>query len=96
MLRNLLFSIIVVSTSASANAEMHTYIREYTYVASEADSKISSRKIAKQEVKRELLAEIGTHIYSRFEMSSDSTGDNNAKEEIVALTAGFVRVDTLE
>jgi len=93
MLRTLL---LVCFFSVSAHAEMQTYIREYTYVASEADSKISSRKIAKQEVKRELLAELGTHIYSRFEMSADSTGETDAKEEIVALTAGFVKVDTLE
>jgi chromosome segregation ATPase len=82
--------------SLSAWADTQTYIREYTYIASEADSKISSRKIAKQEVKRELLAELGTHIFSKFEMSESAEGDVEAKEEIVALTAGFVAIETLE
>lgn len=77
-------------------ADTQTYIREYTYIASEADSKISSRKIAKQEVKRDLLSELGTHIFSKFEMSESAEGDVEAKEEIVALTAGFVAVETLE
>lgn len=87
---------LVSILSFNALAETQTYIREYTYIASEADSKISSRKIAKQEVKRDLLAELGTHIFSKFEMSESSQGDVEAKEEIVALTAGFVTVETLE
>lgn len=89
-------TVLSLLMSLSVWAETQTYIREYTYIASEADSKISSRKIAKQEVKRDLLAELGTHIFSKFEMSESAEGDVEAKEEIVALTAGFVTVDTLE
>lgn len=91
-------SIFVLSSlvTLSTWAETQTYIRDYTYIASEADSKISSRKIAKQEVKRDLLSELGTHIFSKFEMSESSEGDIEAKEEVVALTAGFVTVETLE
>ena len=37
-----------------------TYIREYTYKASEADSKLTSRTIALDQVKTILLQEIGT------------------------------------
>ncbi len=88
--------ILSLSFSLMTWADTQTYIREYTYIASEADSKISSRKIAKQEVKRDLLSELGTHIFSKFEMSESAEGDVEAKEEIVALTAGFVAVETLE
>ena len=48
-----------------ANAETKTFIREYEYQASEMDSKISSRVIAFQEVKRLLLEEIGTYLQSQ-------------------------------
>lgn len=92
----ILSTFIGIILSLNLWADTQTYIREYTYIASEADSKISSRKMAKQEVKRDLLAELGTHIFSKFEMSEDSEGDIEAKEEIVALTAGFVTVETLE
>jgi hypothetical protein len=89
-------TVLTLLISLTALAETQTYIREYTYIASEADSKISSRKIAKQEVKRDLLSELGTHIFSKFEMSESDEGDVEAKEEIVALTAGFVAVETIE
>lgn len=89
-------TVLSLLISLTALAETQTYIREYTYIASEADSKISSRKIAKQEVKRDLLSELGTHIFSKFEMSESDEGDVEAKEEIVALTAGFVAVETIE
>ena len=89
----ILFTVILPLT---AWADKETYIREYTYIASDADSKISSRKIAKQEVKRELLSELGTHIFSKFEMSETADGNVTAKEEVVALTAGFVAVETLD
>ena len=49
--------------SQSLRAEI--YIREYTYNASEADSKLSSRTIALDQVKIILLQEIGTHIRQR-------------------------------
>jgi len=92
----ILSTFIGIILSLNLWADTQTYIREYTYIASEADSKISSRKMAKQEVKRDLLAELGTHIFSKFEMSEDSEGDVEAREEIVALTAGFVAVETIE
>ncbi len=92
----ILSTVIGAILSLNLWADSQTYIREYTYIASEADSKISSRKMAKQEVKRDLLAELGTHIFSKFEMSEDAEGDVEAKEEVVALTAGFVTVETLE
>ena len=38
-----------------AFAETKVFVEEYTYQASEADSKISSRVIALEQVKRKLL-----------------------------------------
>lgn len=72
------------------------FIREYTYKAGEADSKITSRQIAKQEIKRELLDEVGTNIYSKITIKSDDRGGVISKQEIRALTAGFVRLEVVE
>lgn len=49
----------------SALAETKTFQREYTYQASEADSKLSARAIALEQVKRLLLEELGTYLESR-------------------------------
>jgi len=48
-----------------ASAENKTYIEEYTYMASDIDSKVSSRAIALEQVKRALLKELGTRALLR-------------------------------
>jgi TPR repeat protein len=62
----------------------------------EADSKISSRRIALRSVREELLGEIGTYIYSEIEIKQDSSSELWSQHEVKALTAGFVKVETLE
>ena len=91
----LLLTVLLIPTLATW-ADAREFVREYTYVAGEADSKISARQMAMQEVKRELLNEIGTHIYSRVVISVNSQDGADAKQEIRAMTAGFVKVDVLE
>ncbi len=83
-------------TTLTIWADTKEFVRDYTYIAGEADSKISARQMAMQEVKRELLNEIGTHIHSTIDMSESSQGEKNTKQEIRAMTAGFVKVDVLE
>ncbi|TSA53561.1 MAG: hypothetical protein D4R45_05370 [Planctomycetaceae bacterium] len=63
--------------------------REYTYQASEADSKLTCRVIALEQVKRLLLEELGTHLQSISEVNDGVL----TKDEIVTLTAGVVRTD---
>ena len=90
-------AIICLAISAFVTqASTQEFIRQYTYVAGEADSKLTARQMALQEVKRELLSEIGTHIYSRIDISTDSSGKSDAKQEIRALTAGFVKVEVIQ
>ena len=91
-----LLLIFLILSSAHLWADTKEFVRDYTYVAGEADSKISARQMAMQEVKRELLNEIGTHIYSTIDISESSKGETDAKQEIRAMTAGFVKVDVLE
>lgn len=82
--------------SSLAFAEEQTYVRDYTYQASEADSKISARAIALQEVKRELLNELGTHITALVKIQSASDGTQLGKEEIETLSAGVTSVEILD
>ncbi len=91
-----LLLVFLILSSAHLWADTKEFVREYTYVAGEADSKISARQMAMQEVKRELLNEIGTYIYSRIDISENAKGEADSKQRIRAMTAGFVKVDTLE
>jgi TPR repeat protein len=76
--------------------QAETYIREYTYKASEADSKLSSRMIALDQVKVLLLQEIGTHIRQKINITKDGSGSTYASEDVEAITAGLTKVDVLE
>jgi hypothetical protein len=49
-------------------AEIKTFLKEYTYQASEMDSKVSCRAIALEQVKRLLLEELGTYLESHTEI----------------------------
>ncbi len=84
----------LVSTQSWADDKQ--YVREYTYMAGEADSKISARQLAMQEVKLELLNEIGVHIYSRMDLTVYSHNEATAKHNIRAITSGIVKIEVLE
>ena len=71
------------------SAETKTFIKEYTYQASEADSKQTSRILALEQVKRLLLEELGTYIVSKtvvkdFQLTSD---------QITVMAAGIVKTE---
>lgn len=91
-----IFTIFMLLMFFSNNLLAETYIREYTYHASEADSKLSSRTISLQEVKRELLNELGTHITSLINIRKDSDGSIYGEDDIVSLSAGFTSVEILD
>jgi len=75
-----------------AYAEIKTFVEEYIYQASEADSKISSRVIALEQVKRLLLEKLGTYLESETEVKNFQL----TKDQIVILTAGIVRAEIIE
>ena len=88
----LLYSIsilmVLLSTDLSI-AKQVTFEREYTYQASEYDSKVSCRVNALEQVKRLLLEELGTYLESRTEVKDF----NLTKDQIITLTAGIVRTE---
>ena len=73
-------------------AELVTFQRDYSYQASEADSKLSSRAISLEQVKRLLLEEVGTYLESETEVKNFQL----TKDQIVVLTAGIVRTEIIE
>jgi tetratricopeptide (TPR) repeat protein len=80
---------ILSTSSASVFAETKTFIKEYTYQASEDDSRNSSRVIALREVKRLLLEELGTYLESETEVKNFQL----TRDQITTLTAGIVQTE---
>lgn len=95
VIRKLLLTMIFwVMITSGAHAK--TYIRDYTYEASEADSKITSRTVALDQVKAILLQEIGTHIRQKIQITKDGSGKTYASEEIEAVTLGITMINIIE
>ena len=86
-----LFLSFLLSVNSSF-AETKTFIKEYTYQASEADSKLSCRTVALREVKRLLLEELGTYLESQTEVKNFQL----TKDQITTLTAGIVSTEVIE
>lgn len=83
-----------------ANAENKTFIREYTYQASESDSKITARNQALTEVKKLLLEELGVYVESYVNYTVESQGGHITKDfitnEIKQLSVGITETKILE
>lgn len=65
---NLTFILLVLFIPNFVSAEIKTFIKEYTYQASEFDSKASGRVLALKQVKRLLLEELGIYLESNTEL----------------------------
>ena len=81
-------------------AENKTFIREYTYQASESDSKISARSKALTEVKKLLLEELGVYVESYVNYSIESQSGHITKDfitnEIKQMSVGITETKILE
>ena len=89
-IRLILFSFLfVLFIPCLTSANTKTFIKEYTYQASEDDSRNSSRTLAIQAVKRLLLEELGTYLESETEVKNFQL----TKDRITALTAGIVQTE---
>ncbi len=82
----------VVTGASVATARESVFARDYTYNASDADSKLSSRAIAMEQVKRILLEELGTYIKSETVIKNSEL----SKDEVTLLTAGVVSTEIVE
>ena len=78
--------IILILYPYYVNAEIKIFTKEYTYEASELDSKVTSRFNALEQVKRMLLEEIGVFLSSHTKVVNAELVD----DEITSITAGVV------
>ena len=85
-------SVAILILANSAFAANRTFIKEYTYLASDLDSKVSSRAIALEQVKRALLEELGTYLVSKTEVKDFQL----TKDQITTLTAGIVSAQIID
>ncbi|GHT53418.1 hypothetical protein AGMMS49982_16330 [Bacteroidia bacterium] len=86
---------LLLFTASGIYAKQKTFTREYTYQASEMDSKVSSRTNATAEMRNILLREVGTYIRSEQQTSVKGNTQDYA-EKIEAITAGIVEMKVLE
>src|SRR5579871_2004095 len=89
---------LLVAVSSSLYSQNKTFVKEYTYKASEADSKVSCRAIAIDQLRSMLLDELGVYVESnRLLTTNDSSGKNNQdfKENISTISAGVTKLDVL-
>jgi tetratricopeptide (TPR) repeat protein len=92
MKKAILIFIGQVLLSYQVMAALQTFVREYTYEAGEADSKLSSRSTALEQVKRALLEELGTYLESHTEVRNAQL----TMDQITAMTAGVVQTQIME
>lgn len=90
-------------------AQKKSFIRDYSYQASEADSKLTARAIASQQLKALLISEVGVFIQSETNLNKISnlqkettTGKSkeilieNYTEKIQAISAGIVEMKIID
>ena len=82
----LLFVALLLLPMQTAMAEIKTFSKEYTYEASELDSKVTSRGNALEQAKRMLLEELGVFLTSNTEVVNSQL----TKDQITSMTAGIV------
>ena len=97
MKKNIFFMLIAFCSLIFA--ETKTFIRDYTYNAGHADSKVTSRTIALEQVKRILLEEIGVYLQSEMTISKEEKNDvynELTKQEIQSIISGITETKIIE
>jgi len=88
-----IFSITALIFFANpCQAATKTFIREYTYQASDYDSRLTCQAIALSEVKRLLLEEIGTYLVSGTTVQNGMV----VSDDISVYTAGAVQTKVMD
>jgi tetratricopeptide (TPR) repeat protein len=95
----IIYCSLLIAISLPLFAGTKTCVREYTYKAGEADSKITSRAIALDQVKRILLEEIGVYLQSSIETKKeerDTSYKELTTEQVQSITAGITETKIIE
>ncbi|MBI5886023.1 MAG: tetratricopeptide repeat protein [Deltaproteobacteria bacterium] len=91
LLVEIVFSILFV-LSGNLFAAEKIFIKEYTYQASEIDSKVTSRAQALEQAKRLVLEELGTYLISKTEVKDFAI----TSDKVTVLTAGVVQTEIID
>lgn len=94
----LVLLLLCLMLSVDVMAVEKAYIREYSYKASELDSKVSARKNALDQAKAMLLEEIATYVYSSNDMTQSLAADYQKQfvQNVKNVSAGFLGARILE
>lgn len=84
--------VLSAGAAQTAFAAERVFIKEYTYQASEADSKLTSRAMALEQAKRLVLEELGTYLMSKTEVKDFAL----VSDKITVLTAGVVQTEIFD
>ncbi len=87
-----LTALAAVVLSVNSFAAERVFIREYTYQASEIDSKVTSRAQALEQAKRLVLEELGTYLMSSTEVKDFAI----TSDKITVFTAGVVQTEIFD
>jgi tetratricopeptide (TPR) repeat protein len=87
-----LMILFLQSLAGPSLAASQVFVETYAYNAGESDSKLTCRTVSLIEVKRLLLEKIGVYMESRTEIRDFQI----QKDEVVALTAGIVKLEILD
>ena len=97
-MKYLVLLLMVLSTSLSY-AEESSYIRDYTYKASDLDSKVSARNNTLKLIKAGVLDEIISYVHNNSSLEQAQSG-NEFRSSFIQKTssssAGFVRAKILQ
>ncbi|MDR1199957.1 MAG: tetratricopeptide repeat protein [Prevotellaceae bacterium] len=95
MKKIILLLLLVSVCAANLQAQKKTFMRDYTYQASEADSKLTARANATTQMRTILLRELGEYIRAEQRLVQDEHSQEYS-EKIEAITAGIVEMKTLD
>lgn len=101
-MRTLKLSVVVIllAISIMSNAEPKVFVREYTYQASESDSKLTARSCALSAVKGLLVEELGVYIESYVNYNVEDDGLKVSKDfytnEIRQLSMGVAETKIID
>ncbi len=91
--------IFVLLSIIEVHSQDKTFIREYTYIAGETDSKVSARQKALSQVKILLLEELGTYIetWANYNViEGEEINDSFFKQEIKTISAGITETKVID
>ncbi|MGC4022782.1 MAG: tetratricopeptide repeat protein [Cyclobacteriaceae bacterium] len=93
----LAFALILIAQAIYSQEK--TFVKEYTYKASEADSKVSCRAIAINQLRSMLLNDLGVYVESTDMLKNSDVGGKNSQdfaENISTISAGITKLNVLD